>query len=112
MGSKVSDNEGVLQRTLSSFFINVIKEQPYPVDDGACPRTLEHNAHRARGAAGGEEYAFIAYGGGVDERLPALAVTEGFNTKSLYPLAEGDILLQHDAVEGNGVVKGEGERRG
>ena len=112
MGSKVCDNEGIFQRLYCILFVNIIKEQPYPIDDRACPGILEHNANSARGTAGSEEYAFIAYSGCVDKCLPAISVAVGFDSESLYPLAEGDILLQHDAVEGNGVVKGEGKRRG
>ena len=34
------------------------------------------------------------------------------NTKCCDTLSEGDIFLQHDAVEGDGVVENESQRRG
>ena len=82
------------------------------VDDGASPCAFEDDAQPAGGAGGGEEDALVADGGGVGKGLPAEGGAEGLDPETLYALAQWDVLLQQDAVEGDGAVEGEGERGG
>ena len=99
---------------LGSGLQDIIAEQSHTVDNRTGQRMLEDDAYSSGGSERGEEDAFVAYSGAVGKGDPLRARVVGgcLNTECCDTLSEGDILLQHDAVEGDGVVECKGQRGG